>query len=86
VLPDDLSRNVTGKVVECTERSALPVAAALPHVPATSEEALRLAIRLAVDEGEYERAATLIDVALRTTPKSASTTALAIVPERGRGG
>jgi len=30
--------------------------AASPEVPATSEEALRLAIKLAVDAGEYERA------------------------------
>jgi len=31
--------------------------AASPAVPATSEDALRLAIKLAVDAGEYERAA-----------------------------
>jgi hypothetical protein len=36
--------------------------AASPEVPATSEEALRLAIKLAVDAGEYERAAGVLDV------------------------
>jgi hypothetical protein len=31
-------------------------------VPVTSEDALRLAIKLAVDAGEYERAAGVLDV------------------------
>jgi hypothetical protein len=35
-------------------------------VPATSEEALRLAVKLAVDAGEYERAAGVLDVLGRT--------------------
>jgi len=35
--------------------------------PATSNDALRLAIKLAVDAGEYERAAALLDVARRKT-------------------
>ena len=37
-----------------------------PEVPATSEEALRLAVKLAVDAGEYERAAGVLDVLGRT--------------------
>lgn len=37
--------------------------------PTTAEEALKLAIKLAVDGGEYERAAALLDDVLRrTTP------------------
>ena len=40
--------------------------AASLQVPATSAAALRLAIKLAVDAGEYERAAVVLDV-LRTS-------------------
>ena len=36
----------------------------------TSTEALRLAIKLAVDEGEYDRAAALLEVAKTTAPKT----------------
>ena len=59
--PDDSSRIVTKTRAKCTE------------APTTSEGALRLAIKLAVDAGEYERAATLIDVAKRS-PKPATVT------------
>jgi hypothetical protein len=41
--------------------------------PTTSDDALRLAIKLAVDAGEYHRASELLDVAKRT-PKPASIT------------
>jgi hypothetical protein len=34
----------------------------LPEVPSTSEDALRLATKLAVDAGDYERAALILDV------------------------
>ena len=37
-----------------------------------ADEALRLAIKLAVDAGDYERAGALLDVARRTAPKAAS--------------
>jgi hypothetical protein len=54
------------------------------EMPGTSDEALRLAIKLAVDAGEYDRAAALLDVARRTAPKAASVTPLAAARERGR--
>jgi hypothetical protein len=38
----------------------------------TADEALRLAIKLAVDAGDYERAGALLDVAKGTTSKPAS--------------
>ena len=62
VRQDDSSRNVTEKHVE--GKDILPPAetAASPQVPATSDGALRLAIKLAVDAGEYERAGALLDV------------------------
>ena len=37
-------------------------------VPSTAEEALHLAIKLALDAGEYERAAALLEVARRKGP------------------
>lgn len=73
----DSSRSVTEKRAERTDLgdSAEPAACSqvAPGVgardvaPATSDDALRLAIKLAVDAGEYERASALIDVAKRTT-------------------
>jgi hypothetical protein len=42
-------------------------AAAGREVPATSDDALRLALKLAVDAGEYERAAVVLDELRRTT-------------------
>ena len=62
---DDSSRNVTANGAERTESREL--------APETSDDALKLAIKLAVDAGEYERAAALLDVAKRTT-KPASVT------------
>jgi hypothetical protein len=47
-------------------------------VPTTSDEALRIAITLAVDAGEYDRAATLIEVVRHTAPKPASVTTLTV--------
>jgi hypothetical protein len=63
------SRIVTETRVECTD------------APATSDEALRLAIKLAVDAGEYERAAALLEVA-KGTRKPGTVTPLDAV--RGR--
>jgi hypothetical protein len=42
-----------------------------PEVPATSDDALRPAIKLAVDAGEYERAAVVLDVLRRTMTRGA---------------
>jgi hypothetical protein len=39
--------------------------------PTTSEEALKLAIKLAVDAGEYDRATALLEVARRMATTSA---------------
>jgi hypothetical protein len=55
-----------------------------PDTPATVDDAIRLAIKLAVDAGAYERAAALLDVAKRTTPKPASVTPLTVARERGK--
>jgi hypothetical protein len=54
------------------------------QAPTTSDEALRLAIKLAVDAGAYERAATLLDVARRTTSKPAIVATLALVRSQRR--
>jgi hypothetical protein len=44
-----------------------PETAASPRVPVTSDDALRLAVKLAVDAGEYERAAGVLDELRRTS-------------------
>ena len=49
--------------------------------PSTSEDALKLAIKLAVDGGEYERAAALLDVAKRTATPAPVTS---LAEERAR--
>jgi hypothetical protein len=73
---DDSSRNVTAESGERADSrdvagDAAPngigsVDARGALVPTTSDEALRLAIKLAVNAGEYERAAALLEVAKRT--------------------
>jgi len=55
--------------------------ARVDDMPMTSEEALRLAIKLAVDESDFDRAAVLLDAAKRTRPRAV--TRLEAV--RGRG-
>jgi hypothetical protein len=55
VSPDDSSRNVGAKRVERT------------NAVMTCDGALKLAIKLAVDESDYERAGALLDAARRTT-------------------
>jgi hypothetical protein len=73
--PDDSSRNVTVKGAEYSDASE-------PRAePLTSDEAIRLAIKLAVDAGDYERAAALLDVAKRTSKPGSVTT---IDSARGR--
>ena len=68
---DDSSQDVTEKRVECnhvTERGELAASSdVLTQSPTSSDEALRLALKLALDEGEYERAAALLDVPRLTT-------------------
>jgi hypothetical protein len=68
---DDSSRSVTEMCVECMQLvPCVQSTASLGGVtlaPTTSGDALRLAIGLAVDGGEYERAAAQLDV-LRRTP------------------
>jgi hypothetical protein len=89
---DDSSRNVTAMSAEPTasrdvgwdgaENRARPPDFKCEPAPTTIDDALRLAIRLAVDAGEYDRAVTLIDLARRTANKLASVTALAVERER----
>jgi hypothetical protein len=50
----------------------------------TADNALRLAITLAVGGGDYERAAALLDVARRVHPKSATITTLSLAKDRDR--
>ena len=63
---DDSSGNVRRPCAHCTGSLPASRIAASPEVPATSEEALRQAVKLAVDAGEYERAAGVLDVLRRT--------------------
>jgi hypothetical protein len=70
-LQDDSSRNVTENGEGCTH-SHLPAGAATlstvaRDVPSTSTDALQLAVRLALDAGEYDRAAAVLDVLRRKT-------------------
>jgi hypothetical protein len=65
VRQDDSSRSVTGNRAEGIES-----AAAVPEVPSTSDAALRLAVKLAVDAGEYERAAAIVEVLMRAVGPS----------------
>jgi hypothetical protein len=67
---DDSSGNVRRSCAECTDPLPASRTVASPEVPATSEEALRLAIKLAVDAGEYERAAAVLDELRRTTTRA----------------
>ena len=48
----------------------------------TGDDALHLAIELAVDARDYERASALIEIARRTPPKTAGVTTLALARER----
>jgi hypothetical protein len=94
LLQDDSSRNVTAKSAERTdardpaggspERVVGPADDRGAHAPTTSDQALRLAIKLAVDAGEYERAATLVEVARRMATKPARVTTLAVAREPPR--
>jgi hypothetical protein len=61
---DDSSGNVTPARAECTHASE-GVDASPKVAPMSADEALRLAIKLAVDAGDYERAAALLSVLKR---------------------
>jgi hypothetical protein len=61
-----------------------PVAAEQdPEKSMTADGALRLAIKLAVDAGDYERASAVLDV-LKNTPKAASAKSLTFIHDRKR--
>jgi hypothetical protein len=76
----DSSRSVTGSRAERTDRvdpidpdarhevrpEVEPPTTAREPTSTTSDDAIKLAIKLAVDAGEYERATALLDVAKRT--------------------
>ncbi len=61
VRQDDSSRNVTKERVECKCSCPAAGTATSAQVPATSDDALRLAIKLAVDAREDDRAAMLLE-------------------------
>ena len=75
VLRDDSSRNVVEKHVEYKQLglSLPPIPNTSPQAPLTSDDALRLAIKLAIDAGEYERAGTVLDILRRATASAAVT-------------
>ena len=83
VIRDDSSGNVSDERPNGA-RAVPDVEAVTGPAPTTADEALRLAIKLAVDAGDYERAGALLDVAKRTTPKVASVTSFPST--RGRAG
>lgn len=68
---DDSSPSVTEMRVECNHVAGRAELAAwsdvVAQVPTSSDGALRLAIKLALDERDYERAAALLDVLRLTT-------------------
>jgi hypothetical protein len=74
--------SVTEKAVECTERPDSGQDVTGPQVPTTSDDALRLAVKLAVDAGEFDRAAAVLDV-LRHT--AVGETVRSLSPRRLRG-
>jgi hypothetical protein len=61
---NDSSGNVTPARAECTHASE-GAGAPPKQAPMSADEALRLAIKLAVDAGDYERAAALFSVLKR---------------------
>ena len=69
---DDSSGNVRRSCAECMGPPPSCRTAASPEVPATSDGAQRLAVKLAVDAGEYERAAVVLDELRRTTTRAES--------------
>ena len=55
----------------------------ISEAPTTAEDAVRLAIKLAVEVGDYELASALLDVAKRAAPKIATDAPLELA-RRGR--
>ena len=80
VLQDDSSRKVTGNDAECTGLSTVPETVARSQIPATSDEALRLAVKLAVDEGDFDKVAALVEVL-----RSSTAITIAVVGRHGQG-
>ncbi len=82
VIRDDSSGNVSDGGPNGA-RAGRDVEAVTGPASMTADEALRLAIKLAVDAGDHERAGALPDVAKRTTQNVASVTPLLSTHERG---
>jgi hypothetical protein len=57
--------------IDVSPRSAVAIGPSKTDGTTSSDEALKLAIKLAVDAGEYDRAAALLEVARRTTEPAA---------------
>ena len=75
--------------VECKDRDPEENQAAAQRsdrLPMTSEDALRLSIKLAVDTGDYERAIALLEVAKRIETKVNAVTRLWRMTGRGEPG
>ena len=64
VLPDDSSRIVTGNGAACAVANCCGDGPGVKarREPMNADEAVRLAVKLAVDAGEYEKAAALVEV------------------------
>jgi hypothetical protein len=74
VLHDDSSRIVMELGAECKDANPETNRAPgrkLDGLPMTSDDALRLAIKLAVDAGDFERAIALLEVAKRVATRTA---------------
>jgi hypothetical protein len=69
----ETSRSEQAGRTEPPEPARGPPTAGHEPSPETSDDAIKLAIKLAVDAGEYERASALLEVAKRTA-KSAKVT------------
>ena len=73
------SREVDPPPVGVSARPVVDVGPSNTPAPVDADDALRLAIKAAVDVGDYERAGMLVEVAKRTTKKLASVTVLDVV-------
>ncbi len=74
MLQNESSHSVTENRAECSDSDHIREGAAsrqvrsVGSVPETSDEALRLAVKLAVDEEDYTRVETLLDLLRRPKP------------------
>jgi hypothetical protein len=86
-LPHPVETTAWSEVAPEVARSEAPGARSAersPAPPVDADEALRLAIKAAVDAGDYDRAAALVDVAKRTTKKPASVSPIVLATIRPR--